>query len=185
MSLKHALLAAALLSLGGLSASGQAPANDEPAGAIAVGLGINPGAPAGASGSFFSNANATNSAGYTATCGSVAGADVFFSYTPATGGVHIFALCPPAGFIPGTLGDGILNLYDAAAPTTSLACDDNACVINSPGNFSSLPQVALTLTAGTVYLVRVSVSGTNPTGEFYLSIVQAPTAPGENCAIER
>ena len=37
MSLKHALLAIALLSLGGLSAFGQAPANDEPAGAIAVG----------------------------------------------------------------------------------------------------------------------------------------------------
>ncbi len=180
--LMHALVVVVLSGLGGVAVRGQAPANDDPAGAIVVGLGINPGAPAGVSGGFFSNANATTSAGYTATCGTVAGADVFFSFTPATAGVHILALCPQAGFIPGSLGDGILNLYDAAAPTTSLACDDNACVINSPGNFSSLPQVALTLTAGTTYLVRVSVSGANPTGDFYLSIVQTPTSPGENCA---
>lgn len=78
MSNKHILFAVAVWAFGGAFVQGQAPANDEPAGAIVVGLGINPGAPAGASGNFFSNVNATNSVGYSATCGTVAGADVFF-----------------------------------------------------------------------------------------------------------
>jgi hypothetical protein len=172
----------ALMLAAAASAFGQAPPNDDPAGAIAVALGINPGAPAGASANFFTNVNATSSAGYTATCGTGAGSDVFFTFSAATSAVHLFALCPPAGYAPGTLGDAILNVYDAAAPTVSLACDDNACVLNSPGTFSNLPQIALSLTSGTIYLLRVSVSGTNPTGSFYLSVAVTPPAVGENCA---
>jgi hypothetical protein len=160
----------------------QAPVNDDPAGAVAISLGVNPGAPAGVSGSYFTNVNATNSAGYTAVCGSGANSDVFFSYAAASTGVHVFALCPPAGFLPGSFGDGILNVYDAASPTVSLACDDNGCAINAPGNVSNLPQVAVTLAAGASYLVRVSVSGVNATGEFYVSVTSPTEQGGETCA---
>lgn len=59
----------------------QAPVNDNPAGAIPVFDGINPGAPTGASGSFFSNINATDTSPYGTPCGSANHSDVFFIYT--------------------------------------------------------------------------------------------------------
>lgn len=164
-------------------ARAQTPVNDDPAGAIAVSVGVNPSAPSGVSGSYYSNVGATASTGYVATCGLGAGSDVFFSFAPTVAGVHVFALCTPAGFLPGGLGDGILNVYDAAAPTTSLVCDDNACFVNGPGSASNLPQASVALAAGATYLVRVSVSGITAPGDFYLTVLPATTAGGgETCA---
>ncbi|HYC76071.1 MAG TPA: hypothetical protein VEI02_00455 [Planctomycetota bacterium] len=170
------------LALCAASLAAQAPVNDEPAGAIPVFDGINPNPPGGVSGTWFSNVGATTSVGYPVVCGSGLHSDVFFSYAPSVTGVHMFTMAPPAGFQPGTMNDSTLNVYDAAAPTTSIACDDDGVEILAPGTSGFLSRVAVQLTAGSTYLLRVSSWSATIQGSFYVNVF-APTANGgEDCA---
>src|SRR5262245_29714459 len=78
--------------------TGQAPSNDLCQNATAVFDGVNPGAPLGASGSFFSNVGAA--AEGSASCipaGYGSSSDVWFSYTATASGIAIFSTCTPAG----------------------------------------------------------------------------------------
>ncbi|HYC78893.1 MAG TPA: hypothetical protein VEI02_14805 [Planctomycetota bacterium] len=151
-----------------VSVIAQAPINDEPSGAITIVDGYN---------GLFSNAGATNSAGYTATCGSGANADVFFSYTALQSGPHAFATCTPYDVNAGTLVDTIVNVYDASAPAASLVCNDDGCISQGLGSFATL-----SLTAGTTYLVRVSRYGTNTDGTFHLTVYAPNAVGGDTCA---
>jgi hypothetical protein len=156
----------------------QAPVNDEPAGAIVVGLGTSP----GGSGNFFSNVGATNSVtGALISCGSSPHSDVWFSFTPVNSGLHIFSMCPPAGYAPGTMTDSILSITDSTA-STALACDDDACAVATPSSSSFMSQVVLSVTAGVPVLLRAASWSATPQGQFYITVVDNTVAGGTNCA---
>jgi hypothetical protein len=164
----------------------QAPANDDPAGATPVFDGINPGAPAGGNGLYFSGVNATMSAGFTM-CAGTGDRDVFFLYTATNTGPCMFNTCTPAQFTTGSVTDSTLDVYDSTGPGglpgVKLACDDDGC-LNSGLNST----VTATVTAGANYYVRVANWSTGAVlGTFYVTI--APTdattanaAQGEDCA---
>jgi hypothetical protein len=150
-------------------ASAQAPVNDEPAGALPVADGYN---------GLYSNVGATLSVGYTTVCGSGATNDVFFVYAAALSGNHNFATCTPLGQANGSMPDTIVNVYDAAAPTTSVACNDDNCVNQGLGSLA-----IANLTAGNVYFVRVSRYGTNLDGTFHFTVVPPAVVPAsDTCA---
>lgn len=178
-------VAVAALTLAPLVAQcpGGPPSNDDPSGAIAVFAGVNPGAPSGASGTYFTTAGATDSAGYGSPCGSNLTADVFFLYTATTAGLHAFANCTPAGFAPGSLADSAIAVYGVGSPFAPLACDDDACVNVSPGNSGLLSQVVVSLSASETVYVRVATYGVNPPGDFYLSVVPPTSDGGNTCAL--
>ncbi len=162
----------------------QAPSNDDPVNAIPVFDGINPLAPTGFTGQTFTNVGATTTVGYVTACGSNASFDVWFLYTANVSGTHAIGNCTPADFAPVGLVDSILSVYDLAAPTTSIACDDDAC--NTAGGAGStatfLSMVSANLTAGTSYYIRVSSwTPTTATGTFHLSVIP-PVAMGDTCA---
>jgi hypothetical protein len=108
--------------------------NDECAGAIPLSDGVNPSAPAGASGATYSNVGATESAGFAASAACTSSAlntgtsDVFFSYTSSVDGVVRVSLCTPAGFSVGSLSDTVLEVYPSTACPSggvpALACND-------------------------------------------------------------
>jgi hypothetical protein len=150
------------------SLTAQAPSNDECAGAIVVSNGVNPSAPAGASGSFYTNAAATTSA--TTACNSIT-QDVWFSYTASATGSHTVSTCTPPGFTAGALADSVLAIYNSTAGACppvapALACNDEFCASRS--------QITAALTSGTTYFIRVGSWQTATAGTFYLSIT-APT----------
>jgi hypothetical protein len=162
----------------------QAPSNDDPVNAIPVFDGINPGAPTGLSGFTFSNVGATTTAGYVTACGSNASFDVWFLYTANVTGFHAISNCTPGDFAQVTLVDSILSVYDIAAPTTSIGCDDDGCnTLGSIGATTSyLSHLSVNLTAGTSYYIRVSSwTPTTATGTFHLNILP-PVALGDTCA---
>jgi hypothetical protein len=138
--------------------------NDECAGAIPVVDGLNaPGHNVGAT---------TSAPAWTCT---TAGADVWFSYVASCTGTAQFSLCPPgsASF------DSTLAVYSGACGALSLlACNNNAC--------SSPSSVALPVSAGTTYYVRiggVDLGGSNfDSGSFALYITCSPPAANDECA---
>lgn len=147
------------------------PPNNDPCGAIAVSV-----APAcGFTG--YTNANATNTGGFTAPgCGGFgAGSlDVWFTF-----------VAPPSGIViietsAGTLTDAAMALYlDApplacAGPFTLVQCDDNS----GPGN---MPYLAFnTLTPGATYYLRVWGSGSS-SGTFNLCVHGPANVPAAGC----
>lgn len=159
-------------------APGQAPSNNECAAATVVTDGVNPAAPFGASGSFFTNVAATNSANFGTSC---AGAghfnkDVFFQYVATCTGTTTFSTCTPPGFAAGTLADTVLDVYAAATCPgggTALACNDQFCGASS--------ETSVATTAGTTYYVRVGAFSSTASGTFYLSVRPAGPANDE-CA---
>ncbi|MDD2766025.1 MAG: trypsin-like peptidase domain-containing protein, partial [Opitutaceae bacterium] len=97
----------------------------------------------------------------TATCGSsTTTPDVWYKYTPATGGSATFSLCGS-----GTTYDSVLSVRSGTcASSTQLGCDDDGC-----GTTGGPSTVTATVTAGTTYLIRVS--GYNGrTGAYSLTI---------------
>ncbi len=161
------------------SVSAQAPANDEPAGALPVADGVNPGAPSGLGGMFFSNLNATQSiTGFSACLPGFPGdRDVWFVYTATATGSTIIQTCTPAGYAPGSMTDTILEVFDSGM-TVRLNCDDDAC--DSPGNNSSCNVATV---AGASYLVRVSNFVAAAVGGFYVTIIPPVNPPGgSDCA---
>jgi hypothetical protein len=151
---------------------GAVATNDECATSIPVGLGTNPGP--GASCSFYSNELATSSAGWPAVCATIAN-DLWFYFTPATPGTYVIDTGTPCGFAPGTADNTTLAVYDSSCNTAvpPLACDADS----GPG---SLSLVAINLTGGSTYLIRVGTAAT--TGTFYLNINQGGPPPNESCA---
>jgi hypothetical protein len=121
-----------------------APANDECAGAVPIGLGTLP---------HIMTGTATNSP--VAPCSGM-GKDVWFSYT-ATCAQTTFTTCGVNGF------DTVLALYDAcgAAP---LLCNDDACGFGSNLNVATVP--------GQTYLLRLG--GFNAASGSTSLIVSAP-----------
>lgn len=164
----------AAFSMASVPVLAQAPANDDPAGALVVTDGVNPGAPLGNSGSFFSSLNATPSVTGFAECvaGHPGDRDVWFVYTATATGSTIIQTCTPAGYAPGSMTDTILEVFDAAM-TIRLNCDDDAC--DAPA-FNSSCNVATT--AGASYMVRVSNWTTAAVGGFYVSIIPPVGPPG-------
>ncbi len=148
---------------------------DECAGAASVFDGINPGAPSGLLAAGYDNNGATDSAGFSAPCGSGGFNDVFFHYTSTIDGTVRVGTCHPGGFAATTLADSVLSVYEASAcpngGVPALACNDDSCGYNS----------SLTFTAvfGVSYLIRVASYYSGWTGSFYLTI--DPTV-NETCA---
>ncbi|HYC76633.1 MAG TPA: hypothetical protein VEI02_03295 [Planctomycetota bacterium] len=142
-------------------------------GATPVFAGINPSAPAGASGSFLTNVgeSAGLEAGNPSVCTS-AGRDVFYTFTANTSGLHVFSTCTPVGFTAGSNSDTVLQILSGTCGSlTSLACNDEAC--------GSRSTASATLTSGTTYYVRVMTWSTGAGGTFYLSITE-PVPPPAN-----
>jgi hypothetical protein len=165
------------------SARCQAPVNDEPSGALTVVPGVNPNAPAGLGGSTFDNVGATNSSGFTSTCGSSMPGDVFFSFTAAVSGVHVISTCTPLGFPGVTHVDTVVAVYALGAYGSTLACDDDSCTsIGTAGASTSfLSHANATLAAGSTYIVRVAGAFGAPAGTFHLVVLE-PTTAADACA---
>lgn len=96
-------------------------------------------------------------------------ADVWFRYTPNTGGTHTIALCA-SDF------DTVLSIYSSCTGPI-LACNDDACGLQS--------VLVTPLIAGSTYSIRVASKGAaSPGGNFRLTITE-PTAvrpPNDACA---
>ncbi len=158
--------------------------NDDCLTALPVYDGINPTPATGTNGIVFSNNGATSSTRFADPCGGfghLGSFDVFFEYVATCSAVTIDT-CTPSGFLPGTLADTMLSVYDVAdcqAPTfqpAPLACnDDSACTPKAS-------RVAFETTVGATYLIRVSSWATNLTGSFYLTIRPAASfSAGPGC----
>jgi hypothetical protein len=162
---------------------GQAPPNDLCQSATPIFDGVNPGAPAGVSGSFFTNVGAgtEGATSCVAMVPPIVGShnDVWFSYVATATGAAVFRTCTPPGFQPGTLPFPVLSVLSACGGI-ELACtgDASGC---STGGFS------FAVVAGTTYLLRVarvtlSTGGPTP-GTFYLTVIPpAPPVPNDLCA---
>jgi hypothetical protein len=152
--------------------------NGEPAGAVPIGLGINPDGPAGISGNVFSNAGEAEalSAGLPAfSCGSGHNSDVFYAFTAPNSAVYTFATCTPAGFTAGTHTDTVLQVLNDTL-TTQLGCDDDACAVP---NFNS--QVAVVLTAGQNVVLRLASWSGVADGSYYLSVSESFPPANDDC----
>jgi hypothetical protein len=158
--------------------------NDDCGTALVVGDGVNPGAPAGVSGNYYTNAGATDSGGVPAACASL-NSDVWFLYTATATGVARIGLCTPGGFGAGNLVDNVLQVLDGACPpTTVLACDDDGGCVNAIG---SQAMVSVCVQQGVSYHIRVGGWGTaaqTPPSTFYVSIAyqSAPTLGNDDCS---
>jgi hypothetical protein len=82
--------------------------------------------------------------------GTNSGADVWFKYKPAvTGSVRVTT--NTVSGVGSTAIDTVLSVHASCGATTSIACNDDS---GSPANSSNI--AAVTLTAGTTYLIRVA-----------------------------
>ena len=160
---------------GGSAPVAVVPANDEPAGALALAVGV---APPTDFCAVYSSANATASAGVAACAAAQPGTpddDVWFRFTlPATANTTL-ALRSSGGY------DGVLQLF-AGAPgsLTAVACQ-NATGIGLTENYANA-----SLPAGTYY-VRVYAAdagaGAGTNGTFVLSAFATPPIPAnDECA---
>ncbi len=159
--------------------------NDDCGSALPVGDGVNPGSPGGHSGYLFTNSGASDSFGFGDPCGGgghPGSHDVYFVYTATCGAVTI-ATCVPDGYLPGSLADTMLSVYDMTAcsqplPGPSLlACNDDVSDCSPKAS-----RVTMGTTPGASYLIRVSSWSTVQTGNFYLTIHAAGTfAAGAGC----
>jgi hypothetical protein len=158
-------------------AAGQAPVNDECAGAIPLTTGVNP--PQSPPCATFNNTGATTSTGFGSTCSTI-NSDVWFSFTPATTcsytiDTSALAGCPTTG----QLSDTVVLAYDACTATSALGCDDDS-------GLGLMSALTLTLNAGTTYFIRVGDFGTTVNqGTFNVTIIPhftlAFSSPGPGC----
>lgn len=167
---------ACLLILAGLAAA-QAPTNGEPSGAIPIFLGVNPGAPAGASGSTYSNVgepSPPSTAVVPFTCGSGPERDVFFTFVAPNTAYYALGTCDPVGFAPGSNWDTEVQALSAAG-TASLGCATNGCDLWPPNGV-----VYVSLTAGSSILLRVA-GRFGLAGTFYVTVTEFLAAPNDAC----
>jgi len=155
--------------------------NNECSNAITVYEGVNPGAPAGLSGYFYTNVGATSSAGSpVCTLGGYSyapGADVWFNYTATATATMIFKTCTPPGFAAGTCTDTMISLFGPGpCPAGALIrCNDDwdFCI-----GENLISAVAAAVTSGVTYRIRVSENSHplygGPPGTFYLMIATSP-----------
>jgi hypothetical protein len=176
---------AAILALGG-GAMAQAP-NDWCANATVIYNGVNPGAPGGASGNFFSNVASIGNELSPAACAPVGDTkDVWFEWTVTGAGTATLTTCTPAGFAPGTASTRI-SVYPWCGGS-EIACSQTACGTGATASFAALlgqtvrirvATIAPTYTGGTFYLTATSPPSPPPNDSF-----NYPTAvfPGANPA---
>ncbi|MCY2961533.1 MAG: hypothetical protein NTY35_15325 [Planctomycetota bacterium] len=113
---------------------------------------------------------ATNSVGGPAPCATI-GKDVWFAWT-ATSACVTIATCG------GSTADTVIAVYSGTTcpPTTQLACSDDACGLQS--------SVSLSVTPGSVYLIRVGTfgsAGAGWTGTLNITVPSGGTGD-DNCA---
>ena len=104
-----------------------------------------------------------------ASCGQSTGSpDLWYSYTPASGGILTVETCGGGDF------DTVLSVHSGCPGTTAneLACDDNGCPL--PGGASRL---SMPVTGGVTYLIRVS-GHDGASGDFLLTLA------GPDCAAD-
>ncbi len=113
---------------------------------------------------------ATNSVGGPATCATIS-KDVWFAWTPNTP-------CATIATCGGSTADTVLAIYAGTTcpPTAQLACNDDACGLQSSLSLSVIP--------GNVYLIRVGTFGAAGAGWMgTLTITTpAPAIGDDNCA---
>ncbi|MFZ2872990.1 MAG: DVUA0089 family protein [Phycisphaerales bacterium] len=121
------------------------PANDECAGAFPAVDGSNS----------YDTSGSTTSAGNGSPCGAI-GTDVWFSWTATCGGTTTVSTC-------GQTVDTAIAVYDNCASATAVACNDDACGLQSTVSFAAI--------AGTTYYIRMGdFAGGNPhAGTFVLT----------------
>jgi hypothetical protein len=148
--------------------------NDEPANAVELFEGVNPGPPSGLSGQFFTMPWATNTpvpSGTTcplAGTGSAAlgGADAWFRYTATSSGELAVNLCTPPGFAAASSNDVALRVYDGPPSGGAVvACGNDECGV--------LPRVSFAAVAGGTYYLsveRISPTPSAAPGGFYVQI---------------
>ncbi|MCC6952275.1 MAG: hypothetical protein IT433_12635 [Phycisphaerales bacterium] len=121
------------------------PANDECAGAFPAVDGSNS----------YDTSGSTTSAGNGSPCGAI-GTDVWFSWTASCGGITTVSTC-------GQTVDTAIAVYDNCASATAVACNDDACGLQSTVSFAAF--------AGTTYYIRLGdFAGGNPhAGTFVLT----------------
>jgi subtilisin-like proprotein convertase family protein len=93
--------------------------------------------------------------------------DVFYQFTPPVSGSYTIDTC-------GTTWDTRLSVYTDCPATTQIACNDDACGLQS--------RVTLDLVAATTYYIRVSAFSLTGGGDFVLNI-SAPPIPTGGCCI--
>ncbi len=103
-------------------------------------------------------------------CGFNTSPDEVYSYTPSVNEIINITLCPNA--CGSTDYDSRLAVYNSSSCTTNIACNDDAC-----GLQSSLPPLAVT--AGTTYFIVVD-GYTNNSGNYAISVSVAPPAPAND-----
>jgi hypothetical protein len=165
---KHIVEALLLSIFVGGAAAQTPPPNDDPSFAIPIGDGEF---------GLFTTVGGTNTPGFASSCLAVVHhADVFFLYTAAASGVHVFSTCTPAGRPPGTLTSSVVSVYAVGNPGASLGCDQGSCAGQGA-------LVAPSLSAGSQYLVRVARQGGGADGTFWLQAVPPPPTPvADACA---
>jgi hypothetical protein len=158
------------------------PPNDECSGAVVVTNGTNP-AP-GTSGSFYSMASASVSAGWPnppICVGTTISADLWFAFTPPVAGIYQIDTETPGGFAAGSLVDTTLELFPntSCAPGASIACDDDSGITG----IGLLSLMYANLNAGSTYYIRVGDWGGFDGGSFYLNITfQGPPLSNDECS---
>ncbi len=117
------------------------------------------------------NVGATGTLGVPAPgCGSYMGYDVWYSITPATSGTVIISTTA------GTLTDGAMAIYSGPNCSTLslMACDDD----NGTG---LMPQLIVTVTAGSTYWIRFWEFGGDVFGNFQICAKQYTGSVNQDC----
>lgn len=97
-----------------------------------------------------SNAGATGSDSNGACGGDLDRADVWYSFVPSAGGLHVVELCT-------TAFDGVLSVHSSCFNSTLIGCGDDDAVEGCPPGAGS--RVAFNAVAGTPVLIRVAGAG--------------------------
>jgi hypothetical protein len=105
----------------------------------------------------------TLDSGVSVSCdGTSAGVDVWYKYTPASSGSATFSLCSS-----GTVWDSVLSVHTGTCPgTTQVGCNDDGCS-GSGGRHGTL---TVSVTGGTMYLIRIGGYSSSYSGPFTLTI---------------
>lgn len=169
--MKRAVVTLACLLMVCLGVGAQVP-NDTCGGSLWVYDGVNPNAPAGASGTFFSNAGAAV-APEQVTPGCSPGPDykdVWFRYIATTSGFATFETCTPAGLVPGSTATTLAVYSNCFGAFVACGGSLTAC--------PTLSKVFAQVAAGGSYLIRVASPQTTPNGgTFYLKVTPPPPPP--------
>jgi hypothetical protein len=147
--------------------------NDTCAGYTWVYDGINPGAPNGASASFFSNAGAALASEVATPClASPDYRDVWFRWITFTSGWATFETCTPSGFAPGTASTALAVYSNCLGALVGCGSPSASCPNGS--------RLTLPVISGGSYLIRVSSPGTAPAGGTFYLTVSPPAPPPPN-----